>query len=232
MKHALAFTPDFHSIKVMRVHMRESVTCSLRKTFESFKAPRPQQKAKRISTCHQLKVGRMSHTFDRGVTRHPEEVPSPSYESVTRAPSEHSAAASNASSAGSQEFESQSAAHEQLPTYEEATRRNARATPTAQQQAPSQIPTHTTRTDRTTRTETYSDGNCSITSHFTGNSNNGVRFGSLNGSIFFHSTSDGGAVIMGIGSGSNISGSQVTSMPDGSFIFTTGGGGRGQRRDN
>ncbi|KAI7222161.1 hypothetical protein KC333_g1336 [Hortaea werneckii] len=174
----------------------------------------------------------MSHTSDRGVTRHPEEVPPPSYESVTRARSEHSAASLNASLAGSQEFESQSAAHEQLPTYEEATRRNAGLTPTAQQQAASQTPSHTTRTDRTTRTETYSDGNCSIMSHFTGNSNNGVRFGYFSGSISFQGTSDGGAVIMGIGSGSNISGSQVTSMPDGRFIFTTGGGGPGQRRDN
>ncbi|KAI6896077.1 hypothetical protein KC318_g4717 [Hortaea werneckii] len=170
----------------------------------------------------------MSHTSDRGVTRHPEEVPPPSYESVTRAPSEHSAATSNASLAGSQEFESQSAAHEQLPTYEEATRRNAGLTPADA----SQTPTHTTRTDRTTHTETYSDGNCSITSHFTGNSNNGLRFGYFSGSISFQGTSDGGAVIMGIGSESNISGSQVTSMPDGSFIFTTGGGGRGQWRDN
>ncbi|KAI7164481.1 hypothetical protein KC349_g564 [Hortaea werneckii] len=174
----------------------------------------------------------MSHTSDRGVTRHPGEVPPPSYESVTRAPSEYSAATSNASLAGTQESESQSGTHEHLPTYEEATRRNAGLTPTAQQQAASQIPNHTIRTDRTTRTETYSDGNCSITSHFTGNSNNGVRFGYFNGPMSFQSTSDGGAVIMGIGSGSNISGSQVTSMPDGSFIFTTGGGGRGQRGDN
>ncbi|KAI7231407.1 hypothetical protein KC330_g6449 [Hortaea werneckii] len=174
----------------------------------------------------------MSHAFDRGVTRHPEEVPPPSYESVTRARSGHSAAASDASLTGSQELESQTGTYEHLPTYEEATRRNAGLTPTAQQQAASQIPNHTTRTDRTTRTETYSDGNCSITSHFTGNSNNGVRFGYFNGSISFQSTSDGGAVIMGIGSGSNISGSQVTSMPDGSFMFTTGGGGRGPRRDN
>jgi len=93
------------------------------------------------------------------------------------------------------------------------------------------MPTHTTRTDGTTRTETYSDGNCSVTSHFTGDSNNGVRFGYFNGSISFQGTSDGGAVITGIGSGSIIPGSQVTTTADGSFIFTTGGGGRGHRRD-
>ncbi|GAB1742395.1 hypothetical protein NU219Hw_g7945t1 [Hortaea werneckii] len=173
----------------------------------------------------------MSHTFRRGVTRHPEGVPPPSYESVTRTPLAHSAAASNASLAGSQESESQSAAYEQLPTYEEATRRNVGPTHTAQQQAASQVTTQPTRTDQATRTEMYSDGNCSITSHFTGDSNNGVRFGYFNGSMSFHSTSDGRAVIMGLGSGSNISGSQVTSMPDGSFIFTTGGGGRGHRSD-
>ncbi|KAI7278967.1 hypothetical protein KC345_g5650 [Hortaea werneckii] len=173
----------------------------------------------------------MSQTFDRGVTRHPEEAPPPSYESVMRAPTAHSAAVSNASLAGARETELQTAAHEQLPTYEEATRRNTRLTPTAQQTV-SQMPTHITRTDGTTRTETYSDGNCSITSHFTGNSNNEVRFGYFNGSISFQGTSDGGAVITGIGSGSIIPGSQVTTMADGSFIFTTGGGGRGHRRDD
>ncbi|KAI6856391.1 hypothetical protein KC343_g12636 [Hortaea werneckii] len=172
----------------------------------------------------------MSQSSDRGVTRHPEEVPPPSYESVTRAPSEHSAAVVHASLAGSRGFESLNAGYEQLPTYEEATRRNAGSTPPAQQAA-SQMPTHTTRTDGTTRTETYSDGNCSVTSHFTGDSNNGVRFGYFNGSISFQGTSDGGAVITGIGSGSIIPGSQVTTTADGSFIFTTGGGGRGHRRD-
>ncbi|KAI6886686.1 hypothetical protein KC318_g15297 [Hortaea werneckii] len=174
----------------------------------------------------------MSHKFDREEPRDPEEVPPPSYESVTRAPSEHLADASGLSNSGSRDSEPQRAAEEQPPTYEEATRRNAESTATAQQQAASQMPTNTTHTDRPTRTEMYSDSNCSITSHFTGDSNNGVRFGYFNGSVSFQSTSDGGAVIMGISSGSNISGSQVTSMPDGSFIFTTGGGGRGHRRDN
>lgn len=174
----------------------------------------------------------MSHRFDREEPRDPEQVPPPSYESVTRAPSEHKADVSGLPSSGSRDSEPQRAAEEQPLTYEDATRRNAESTATAQQQTASQMPSNTTHTDRPTRTETYSDGNCSITSHFTGDSNNGVRFGYFNGSISFQTTSDGGAVIRGMGSGSSISGSQVTRMPDGSFIFSTGGGGRGHRRDN
>lgn len=165
----------------------------------------------------------MPLTFDREETRDPKEVPPPSYESATRAPSQHLAHASSVSISGSQDSEPQRVADEQLPTYEEATRRNTRSTAATQQQQASQTLIDTTHTNRTTRTETSSDGSCSITSHFTGFGNNGVRFGYFHGSMVFQGTSDGGAVITVIGSGSNVSGSQVTSMPDGSVFFTTGG---------
>ncbi|KAI7358633.1 hypothetical protein KC354_g9627 [Hortaea werneckii] len=173
----------------------------------------------------------MPLTFDREETRDPKEVPPPSYESATRAPSQHLAHASSVSISGSQDSEPQRVAEEQLPTYEEATRRNTKSTATTQQDEASQTLTDTTHTNRTTRTETYPDGSCSITSHFTGDGNNGVRFGYFHGSKVFQGTSDGGAVITGVGSGSNVSGLQATSMPDGSFIFTTGGA-RGHTGDN
>lgn len=165
----------------------------------------------------------MALTFDREDIRDPGEVPPPSYESATRAPSQNLAHASSVSISGSQDSVPQRVAEEQLPTYEEATRRNTKSTATAQQQAASQILANTTRTNRTIRTETYSNGSCSVTNHFTGDGNNGIRLDYFHGSMVFQGTSDGGAVITGIGSGSNVSGSQVTSMPDGSFFFTTGG---------
>jgi len=173
----------------------------------------------------------MSLPFDREETRLPEQMPPPSYESLTRAPFEHLGDASGVSIPSSRDSEPQRVTQEQLPTHEEATRRNTGSTATPQHQAAFQMPTNTTRTDRTTRTETYSDGSCSITSHFTGDGTNGVRFGHFNGSMIVQGTSDGGAVITGIGSGSNISGSQARSMPDGSFVFMTGSGGRGHRRN-